>query len=64
MAKIVFRTYGCSNNFSESEAMAGLLEKAGFKNVVLMDCNVCSGVFKSKDFKKYKGNSIFVEAQK
>ncbi len=31
MAKIVFKTYGCSNNFSESEVMAGLLEKAGFK---------------------------------
>ncbi len=30
MAKIVFKTFGCSNNFSESEAMAGLLEKAGF----------------------------------
>ena len=46
------------------ETLKWCLEKAGFKNVVLMDCNVCSGVFKSKDFKKYKGNSIFVEAQK
>lgn len=30
MTKVIFRTYGCSNNFSESEAMQGLLEKAGF----------------------------------
>ncbi|MFH1664139.1 MAG: tRNA (N(6)-L-threonylcarbamoyladenosine(37)-C(2))-methylthiotransferase [archaeon] len=31
MQKVVFKTYGCSNNFSESEAMAGLLEKTGHK---------------------------------
>ncbi len=30
MTKIVFKTYGCSNNFSESEVMAGLLEKGGY----------------------------------
>jgi len=29
MANVTFKTYGCSNNFSESEAMAGLLEKGG-----------------------------------
>jgi len=33
MQKVVFRTYGCSNNFSESEAMAGLLEKAGYLSI-------------------------------
>ncbi len=31
MQKVVFKTYGCSNNFSESEAMAGILIKEGFK---------------------------------
>ena len=30
MQKVVFKTFGCSNNFSESEAMAGLLEETGF----------------------------------
>jgi MiaB-like tRNA modifying enzyme len=29
--KIAFQTHGCTNNISESEAMAGLLKKAGFK---------------------------------
>lgn len=33
MQKVVFRTYGCSNNFSESEAMAGLMEKAGYSAI-------------------------------
>jgi len=30
MAKVVFRTFGCSNNFSESEQMAGILEENGY----------------------------------
>jgi len=30
MQKVVFKTYGCSNNFSESEAMAGILVKEGY----------------------------------
>jgi MiaB-like tRNA modifying enzyme len=30
LMKVVFKTYGCSNNFSESEAMAGLLEREGY----------------------------------
>ncbi|MBR9707613.1 MAG: tRNA (N(6)-L-threonylcarbamoyladenosine(37)-C(2))-methylthiotransferase, partial [Candidatus Diapherotrites archaeon] len=29
MSRVVFKTYGCSNNFSESEAMAGLLSREG-----------------------------------
>jgi MiaB-like tRNA modifying enzyme len=31
--RIAFQTHGCSNNFSESEIMAGLLKKSGFKIV-------------------------------
>lgn len=33
MVKIFFRTFGCPTNFSESESMMGLLEKAEFKIV-------------------------------
>jgi MiaB-like tRNA modifying enzyme len=31
--KIAFQTHGCTNNFSESEIMAGMLKKAGFQIV-------------------------------
>jgi MiaB-like tRNA modifying enzyme len=48
MHKIFFQTHGCSTNFSESEIMAGLLDKAGFKIVNDIDdaeiiiLNVCT----------------------
>ena len=48
MEKIFIRTHGCSANFSESEAMAGLLTKAGFKIVDNMEhsdvniINICT----------------------
>lgn len=48
----------------DAETLAWCLEKAGFKKIELLECNKCSGVFKGKDFKKYTGNSIFVEAAK
>lgn len=46
------------------ETLTWCLRKAGFKEVEQMWCNKCSAVFKGKDFKKYKGNSIFVEVEK
>lgn len=48
MTKIYFQTHGCSANQSESEIMAGLLEKSGFEIVSNLDdsdiviLNVCT----------------------
>jgi len=48
MTKIFFQTHGCSTNFSESEVMAGLLAKAGFKitnnkdNADIIIINICT----------------------
>jgi len=48
MHKIFFQTHGCSTNFSESEIMAGLLDKAGFEIIKKVDdaeiivLNVCT----------------------
>lgn len=48
MQKIYLQTHGCSTNFSESEVMAGLLEKAGFKivknseNANILIINICT----------------------
>lgn len=46
------------------ETLIWCLKKAGFKKIEQMNCNKCSGIFKGKDFKKYSGNSIFVEVEK
>ncbi len=46
MAKVSFKTYGCSNNIAESEAMAGLLEQDGHditsENAEVFVFNMCS----------------------
>lgn len=50
MQKVVFKTYGCSNNFSESEAMAGILinegytaeESTNFSSADVVVFNMCS----------------------
>ena len=48
MAKVWFKTFGCPTNFSESEAMIGLLQKAGFELAKSIDeayvivLNICT----------------------
>ncbi|MFH1695254.1 MAG: tRNA (N(6)-L-threonylcarbamoyladenosine(37)-C(2))-methylthiotransferase, partial [Candidatus Micrarchaeota archaeon] len=50
MQKVVFKTFGCSNNFSESEVMAGILEEKGysaeessdFSSAEIVVFNMCS----------------------
>ena len=59
MANIAFKTYGCSNNFHETEVMAGLLEKDGHKlttedsaDVILL--NICTVKGDAHAFKEIK----------
>ncbi|MBW3012114.1 tRNA (N(6)-L-threonylcarbamoyladenosine(37)-C(2))-methylthiotransferase [Candidatus Woesearchaeota archaeon] len=48
MERIYFQTHGCTNNFAESEIMAGLLKKAGFDivsnrdNADIIVLNICT----------------------
>ena len=41
MAKIYFKTFGCAVNFSESEVMKGLLQKAQFEVLNKIDEAYC-----------------------
>jgi len=63
MEKIYIKTHGCSNNFSESEAMAGILSKDGFEIVdgpsdadviILNVCTVKGEVIALKSIRQVK----------
>ena len=62
MTNIYIQTHGCSANFSESEAMTGLLTKAGFKIVddlkhsdvnIINICTVKGNATSLKEIKKF-----------
>lgn len=57
------RTSGHKNMF-DMETMKWLLNKAGFKNIIRLNYNKCSQIFKGKDYKVYETYSIYVEATK
>lgn len=60
MEKIIFKTFGCSVNFSEGEIMQGLLVKAGFELVDKPDdadviiLNICTVKGENKSLKKIR----------
>jgi len=46
------------------ELLSRYLLDAGFRGIKRMKYNVCSEIFKGKDYARYQNNSIFVEAIK
>jgi ubiquinone/menaquinone biosynthesis C-methylase UbiE len=46
------------------ETMSLWLEQSGFSDVKKLDFNICSEIFKGKDFARYKNRGLFVEAKK
>ena len=66
MARVNFNTYGCSNNFAETEIMSGLLKKEGYEivktpeeaNLIIFNaCTVKGNTSVTRDIKRITQNN-------
>lgn len=57
------KTVGIQQAF-DFETLTYYLKRVKFKDIKKLDYNICSDVFIGKDYKRYDGRGLFVEARK